>query len=106
MLITEVIIIALAAGMAVNVWMQPEGIFSGVKERMPDWYLFSCRFCLTCQVSIAFSLIFLLPKIIFPGIGTAVWFLPVVALAAARISILIGIFTASLGVDDDPENTE
>jgi len=106
----------LAAGAVVNAWMKKDGLFAGWRDWLAIWgdqsgwrwffaTLLNCRVCLTYHAAFWLMVVFYLPSHFWLSPPWAVvWFLPVYSLAATRLSLLIGSLTASLPIENDPEN--
>jgi hypothetical protein len=67
-------------------------------------YLLNCRVCLTYHAAAWLLLIFFLPSLFMPAPWSTLIKLPIYALAAARISILIGMYVETWKLSEDPEN--
>lgn len=116
--------VLLAAGALVNAWMLRGGLFETWRDWLAVWgnaqhsglpperkfrwivgKLFTCRTCLTYHVAFWMLVVFYIPKTLLLGPSAGVvWFIPVYALAASRLSLLIGTLTAWLDIEGDPEN--
>jgi hypothetical protein len=126
MAVLDFVMLFLAAGALVNAWMMTDGLFEGVRDWLDSWgepsggldwkdrvydnirwfisKLFTCRTCLTYHVSFWLIVIFWLPSLFWlKPPWSLVWFIPVYALAATRLSLLIGTAVAWMEIDGDPE---
>jgi len=127
--IYDFVMLFLASGALVNAWMMKDGLFEGWRDSLLAWgepraeiessfswptlgdrwrwfwsKLLTCRVCVTYHVSFWLITIFYLPRLLWL---TAPWdvvlFIPVYALAATRLSLLIGAAVTALGIEGDPE---
>jgi len=120
----DFVMLFLATGALVNAWMHKDGIFEGLRDAISAWgeprhetptlrdkmrnssaRLLNCRVCLTYHAAFWLIVLFYVPSHLWlsPPWAT-IWRLPVWALAATRLSLLVGTFTACLPIEDDPEN--
>jgi len=120
----DFVVLFLATGALVNAWMHKDGIFEELRDAISAWgeprhetstlrdkmrncfaRLLNCRVCLTYHTAFWLIVLFYVPSHLWLSPPWAVvWFLPVYALAATRLSLLIGSLTAALPIEDDPEN--
>ena len=121
MAIFEFVLIFLAAGALVNAWMMRDGLFAGARSWLEAWgdpsghntlgdavrwfiaSLLTCRVCLTYHTAFWLIVIFWLPGLFLAPPWVYIWFTPVYALAATRVSLLLGTLSISLDVENDPE---
>ena len=123
MAILDFVMIFLATGALVNAWMLTGGLFEGWRDFLAAWgepegvsprsdavrqffaKLLTCRICLTYHVSFWLLVLFYLPSSLWLSPPWAVvWLLPVYALAATRLSLLVGMLVALFDLKPDPEN--
>lgn len=115
----DFVMIFLASGALVNAWMHAGGLFEEWRDSISVWaeredayqrrrqllaQLLTCRVCLTYHASFWLLVLFFVPSLWLSPPWCVVWFIPVYALAATRLSLLIGSLTAALPIDNDPEN--
>jgi hypothetical protein len=118
--------LTLAAGYAANVWLMRGSLFEGPRERLKVWaepvegedpdsrtarfrghvgHLARCRVCLTGQAACWAALLLFLPALFAPAPWDAALKLPVYALAAARLSVLIADSASEEDRDDTIDDT-
>jgi hypothetical protein len=123
MYLLDFVMLFLAAGALVNAWMMKDGLFEGWRDSLSAWgepvheepnfgdkwrwfwsKLLTCRVCLTYHASFWLTVLFWLPGLLWlwPP-WDVVLFIPVYALAATRLSLLIGSAVTALGIEGDPE---
>jgi polyferredoxin len=122
MAIFHFVLVILAAGALVNAWLLPDGLFSSWRQALRKWgeprhtkptlwdnvrwwfaELLNCRICLTYHVAWWLIAIFYVPSLWLTPLQGVLWLMPVYALAATRISLLIGTLSTWLDVSGDPE---
>lgn len=119
--ILDVVVVALAAGALVNAWLHSGGLFEGFRDWLGvlavprnkpwhDWFWERLHFLLTCRVCLTYHAAFWL-LVLFCA-TSHLWTAPLVALivrtpiyalAAARISLMLGSLIMALGLEGDPE---
>lgn len=112
------VMLFLAAGALVNAWMLKDGLFEPWRDWLSVWgspadagtwgeyarwfiaKLLTCRICLTYHVAFWLIVLFWLPSFWLPPPWGVVLFIPVYALAATRLSLLIGTVVTYLDLVD------
>jgi len=124
-MLLDFVMLFLAVGALVNAWMMQGGLFHATRTRI--WLrwgypglgeepankgeilrwafakLLNCRICLTYHVSFWLIIIFWLPGLWLDPLWAKAWFIPVYALAATRLSLLIGTAVTYMDIEGDPE---
>jgi hypothetical protein len=122
----DFVALALAAGAVVNAWLHEGGLFEQWRDALFVWgeyspaeprpatrrerakelfaQLVNCRVCLTYHAAFWLFVLFLLPAFWLTPPWPLIAKAPIYVLAATRISLLIGLYVETWGLENDPEN--